>query len=90
MPHTLRNDADTLVERKRQDLSRKHQTKNRLFLRNILNGIFILLSLISIIGVILSPAGSRALMASYMIGLVAILIKMVEVMLRMPGIRKEN
>lgn len=59
-------------------------TKN-LFIRNILNGLFILIALVAMIGILVAK---NHLMVWYAIGLFAVLIKMVEVMLRMPGMRK--
>ena len=66
-----------------QELRRQHRI---LVIRNWLNSIFIVLALLAIAGVIYFKAGERGLMISYGIGVLAVLIKMVEAMFRMPGI----
>lgn len=63
---------------------RKHKSKN-LFLRNILNGIFILVALAAMIGILVDDAH---IMTWYAVGLFAVIIKMVEVVLRMPGLKR--
>lgn len=65
---------------------REEQRQSRLFLRNILNVAFIVEALVAMVGVIV--AKKENIMTWYMVGLVAVIIKMVEVMLRMPGFRK--
>ena len=57
-----------------------------LILRNWLNGVFMLLALIAIIGVLLFKVGDIRLYISYGIAILAILVKMVEAIFRMPGI----
>ena len=57
---------------------------SNLYLRNILNGVFILLAIIAMVGVIISKS-SLALNISYGVGLLAVLIKVIEVILRMPS-----
>ena len=74
-----------------QHLQHDEQRNNRrqrriLIIRNWLNGIFIVLSLLSIIGVLYFKAGELGLLVSYGIAVIAVLIKMVEAMFRMPGI----
>ena len=66
-----------------QELRRQHRI---LVIRNWLNSIFIVLALLAIAGVLYFKAGGRGLMISYGIGVLAVLIKMVEAMFRMPGI----
>ncbi len=66
-----------------QELRRQHRV---LVIRNWLNSIFIVLALLAIAGVLYFKAGERGLMISYGIGVLAVLIKMVEAMFRMPGI----
>lgn len=66
-----------------QELRRQHRI---LVIRNWLNSIFIVLALLAIAGVLCFKAGERGLMISYGIGVLAVLIKMVEAMFRMPGI----
>ena len=66
-----------------QELRRQHRI---LVIRNWLNSIFIVLALLAIACVLYFKAGERGLMISYGIGVLAVLIKMVEAMFRMPGI----
>ena len=66
-----------------QELRRQHRI---LVIRNWLNSIFIALALVSIVGVLYFKSGERGLLISYGIAVVAVLIKMVEAMFRMPGI----
>lgn len=63
----------------------KRQRRN-LIIRNWLNGVFIVLAILSIIGVLVFDAGDVRLYISYGIAILAILIKMVESIFRMPGI----
>lgn len=66
---------------------RAEQRKRRfLVIRNWLNGIFIVLSIVSIIGVLVFDKNDVKLQISYAIAIVAILVKMVESFFRMPGI----
>jgi hypothetical protein len=68
-----------------QDEKARRQ-RRLLILRNWLNGVFMLLALIAIIGVLLFKAGDIRLYISYGIAILAILVKMVEAIFRMPGI----
>lgn len=63
----------------------RRQKAKSLFLRNILNSIFILVALAAMIGILVD---NNHIMIWYGVGLFAVLIKMVEVLLRMPGLRK--
>ena len=78
------NDILRRLQHPEETHQRKRMTKN-LFIRNILNGLFILIALVAMIGILVAK---NHLMVWYAIGLFAVLIKMVEVMLRMPGMRK--
>ncbi len=68
------------------NLERRQRQQRNLVIRNWLNGIFILLALLAIVGVLLFEAGDFRLNVSYGIAIVAVLIKMVEAMFRMPGV----
>lgn len=86
MPSTENNDIlERLRHPERTKESRRQITRN-LFIRNILNSIFILIALIAMIGILIDKAH---LMIWYAIGLFSVIIKMVEVMLRMPGIKNK-
>ena len=62
-----------------------HNKPKNLFLRNILNAIFMLIAAIGMIGMWLFPELTTH---CYILCLIAVCIKMVEVMLRMPGMKK--
>ena len=61
--------------------------RRMLVIRNWLNGIFIVLALVAIIGVLIFKGGERGLYISYAIAVLAIIIKMVEALFRMPGFK---
>lgn len=69
-----------------QQMERQRREHRMLVVRNWLNGIFMILALVAIVGVLLFKAGDIKLYISYGIAIVAILIKMVEALFRMPGI----
>lgn len=73
------------AEIEKQIAEQKRQRK-MLVIRNWLNSIFIFLSIIAIIGVLVFKAGNPYLYYSYGVAVLAVIIKMVEVMFRMPGI----
>lgn len=73
------------AEIEKQIAEQKRQCK-MLVIRNWLNSIFIFLSIIAIIGVLVFKAGNLYLYYSYGVAVLAVIIKMVEVMFRMPGI----
>lgn len=66
--------------------SAKNQDKT-LVIRNILNCIFIFIAVIAMLCIIFSDQIGN-LYIGYGLGLFAIIVKMVEVVLRMPGLRK--
>lgn len=79
--------TDPLIERlrtQRHQREERHTSRN-LFIRNVLNILFILIAIVAMIGIM---ADKSHLMVWYAVGLFAVLIKMVEVMLRMPGLKK--
>ena len=81
------DDRDILERLKHpeRETERRKMSRN-LFLRNILNSLFILLAVVAMGGILL--AGTKNMMPWYIVGLFAVIVKMVEVMLRMPGIKK--
>lgn len=87
--HTF-DEEDSYVERLRhpERETQRRQTDKSLFVRNILNSIFILLAVIAMIGIVAASYLQANLMPWYGLGLFAVLFKMVEVVLRMPGLRK--
>lgn len=82
------HDDRDILERLRhpeRETERRKMSRN-LFLRNILNSLFILLAVVAMGGILL--ADTKNMMPWYIVGLFAVIVKMVEVMLRMPGIKK--
>lgn len=78
---------DPLIERlraQRREKGERHNSRN-LFIRNVLNTLFILIAIIAMVGIMVDKTHP---MIWYGVGLFAVLIKMVEVMLRMPGLKK--
>ncbi len=59
---------------------------NDLFLRNILNSIFMLLALVAMVGIAISWDAPETPTWCYVLGLLAVVVKMIEAMLRLPGI----
>ncbi len=82
--------AEAFLAKERERLDEGKTDDNRLFLRNILNSIFIILAILAMIGVLIFNSGTLWLSISYGVGIVAVLVKMVEVMLRMPGMKKQE
>lgn len=81
--------GNPLSEREIQRQVEGQRRERRMFIiRNWLNGIFIVLSLIAIVGVMVFKGGERGLYISYGIAVLAVVIKMVEAMFRMPGFRR--
>lgn len=76
-PLTEKEIEEQIAEQKRQ--------RRMLVIRNWLNGIFIFLSIVAIIGVLVFKAGETGLYYSYGVAVVAVIIKMIEAMFRMPG-----
>lgn len=88
MINSSTNNTSDWLERlkhpERKEPKRRCMTRN-LFIRNILNALFIIVALVAMIGIIVAK---EHVMVWYSVGLFAVIIKMVEVMLRMPGIKK--
>ena len=87
MLHSPFNNEDDILERLQhpEREAEKRKMSRNLFIRNILNSLFILLA---IIGITVADKEGGYLMMWYGIGLFAVVVKMIEVMLRMTGTRK--
>ena len=81
-PHILNSLRHTEREAQRWKKERK-----MLILRNILNAVFMLLAAVTMIGIWAFPDYTNQW---YIIGLVAVCIKIVEVMFRMPGMKNNK
>ena len=70
----------------KDELKALRRERRNLIIRNWLNGLFIVLALIAIVGVLYFRAGDRGLTISYGIAILAIIVKMVEAIFRLPGV----
>lgn len=70
----------------KDELQSMRRERRNLIIRNWLNGLFIVLALIAIVGVLYFRAGERGLTLSYGIAILAIIVKMVEAIFRLPGV----
>ena len=70
----------------KDELQAMRRERRNLIIRNWLNGLFIVLALITIVGVLYFRAGERGLTLSYGIAILAIIVKMVEAIFRLPGV----
>ena len=73
--------TDRIIEKERERITQQKKVGKMLYFRNILNSIFIILALVAMIGLLVSSKNPNTF---YIIGLVAVGIKMIEVVLRMP------
>ena len=83
-PFDNENDILERLKHPEQEAEKLKISKN-LFVRNILNSLFILMAVIAMIGITVSDKEGSHLMTWYGLGLFAVVVKMVEVMLRMTG-----
>lgn len=90
MLHSPFNNEDDILERLQhpEREAEKRKMSRNLFIRNILNSLFILLAIIAMIGITVADKEGGHLMMWYGVGLFAVVVKMIEVMLRMTGTRK--
>ena len=70
----------------KDELQAMRRERRTLIIRTWLNGLFIVLALIAIVGVLYFRAGERGLPLSYGIAILAIIVKMVEAIFRLPGV----
>lgn len=89
-PHTDAAPQSDFLKQERLRLETRKRQDKTLFVRNILNSIFIILAITAMVGVLITKAGTTALHISYGIGIMAILVKMAEVMLRMPSMMRKT
>ncbi len=81
---------DDILERLRHpEREQQRRAPQRLFLiRNALNTVFILMAVIAMIGIAVSWTTGGGARGFYLLGLAAVLVKMIETLLRMPGMTK--
>lgn len=84
--------SNDILERLRHpEREAERRRPDRLFmLRNLLNVIFIIMAAVAMVGIAISWGTATSPMWCYVFGLVAVVIKMMEVMLRMPGLLKRT
>lgn len=69
--------------------AQRRRPDRMLFLRNILNSVFILLAVVAMVGIALSWKAESSATWGYAVGIIAVLVKMIEALLRMPGLLKK-
>lgn len=72
-----------------QQIAEQKRQRKILVIRNWLNSIFIILAIISIIGVLVFKSDDPMLYYSYGVAVLAVIIKMIETIFRMPGIGRK-
>jgi len=77
---------NTPRQHEKDELEAMRRQRRNLVIRNWLNGIFIVLALIAIVGVLYFRSGDRGLTLSYGIAILASIVKMVEAIFRLPGV----
>lgn len=90
MLNTQPTEENDILERLRhpeRKVERRKMSRN-LMIRNMLNAIFIIVAIVAMVGIVATSNNEKA-MLWYGVGLFAVVIKMVEVMLRMPGMKKK-
>lgn len=72
-----------------RQLAEQKRERKMLVIRNWLNSIFIILAIIAIIGVLVFKSDDPMLYYSYAVAVIAVIIKMIETIFRMPGIGRK-
>lgn len=87
----MTEDNDILERLKHPELEKqRHKPDNNLFVRNILNSVFMLMAAIAMIGLVITWSNDTRPVWCYMLGMLAVIVKMIEAMLRMPGLLKRT
>ncbi len=82
---TDNNDILERLKHPEQEAERRKKHQD-LFIRNVLNAIFMILAAIAMVGLVFTWNDPEMPRWCYILGLIAVLVKMVEAMFRMPGI----
>lgn len=84
------SESDDILERLKhpEREQERHKPNQRLFYRNIINGTFILLAAIAMIGLGVSWTGATSPTWCYALALLAVFVKMIDVVLRIPDMLK--
>ena len=86
----LKDHIEKRLKERREQLQENRKNANRLFLRNILNCLFIIIALVAMVGIVMARMNKADETIWYVVGIFAVMIKMVEALLRMPGFKKET
>ncbi len=79
---------DILERLKHPEREAERRRDKTLLLRNILNGIFMLMAAIAMGGLIVTWNDAEQPLWCFVLGLLAVIVKMLEAVLRMPGLLK--
>ena len=85
MDKQYKENSESLRHQYSSQRKNRLRNMNHLLIRNILNVVFILMAIIAMAGIWLYPEYTNQF---YILCLIAVCIKMVEVMFRMPGMKK--
>lgn len=87
----MQEDGNDILERLKhpEEEGRRRRPDRLLFVRNILNAVFILLAVVAMAGIGFSWGSDNTYAWAYGVGIAAVLIKMVEALLRMPGLLRK-
>ena len=80
------NDILERLKHPEREPERRKMTRN-LFIRNVLNSVFILMALVAMVGLLIVKQ-QPYLMWCYWLGLFTVIVKMAEVSLRLTGMKK--
>lgn len=86
------NEENDILERLRhpeREAERRRPSRD-LYLRNVLNSIFIIVALVAMVGILIANIQGTSTRWCLVVGLIAVLIKMLEVMIRMPHMLRKN
>lgn len=86
------NEENDILERLRhpeREAERRRPSRD-LYLRNVLNSIFIIVALVAMVGILIANIQGTSTRWCLIVGLIAVLIKMLEVMIRMPHMLRKN
>ncbi len=67
----------------------RRRPEGNILLRNILNSIFMLMAVVAMVGIVISWESGTQPVWCFVLGLLAVCVKMAEALLRMPGILKK-
>lgn len=88
----IQNDSQTTGQQPsfRDRYGRSRGDMRNLFLRNVLNGVFMIMAVLAMVGLVVYSDSPATQMWCYGLGLFAVLVKMIEVVMRMPGFHKKK